>query len=146
VKARVSRNLVGTEVRRKRCEKDWSQERLAEECQDKGWNVTRGHIAKIESGEICVTDVDYLMLSAVFDVSMEDLMPRICVSVKRKNSESLFIAIHEHTGGCLKTIMPPDKILAERSAKLLDGHKINGVKIVPNSGQKSDSAGDTLSA
>lgn len=148
MKARMSRNLVGTEVRRKRCARNWSQERLAEECQDKGWYVTRGHIAKIESGEVCVTDVDYLMLSAAFDVDMEDLMPRVCVSVKRKKangSESLFVAIHEHTGGCLKTIMSPDRILAERSAKLLDGHKINGDKIVPNSGQKSNSGGDTLS-
>jgi transcriptional regulator with XRE-family HTH domain len=125
----MSRNLVGTEVRRKRFEKDWSQERLAEECQDIGWNVTRGHIAKIESGEVHVDDVDHLMLAAAFGVDMEDLMPRICVNVKRKRgkgSQSLFVVVNDYTGGCLKTIMSPDEILAEKSDKLLNGNGHNG--------------------
>lgn len=143
----MSRNLVGTEVRRKRCEKDWSQERLAEECQDVGWNVTRGHIAKIESGEICVTDIDHLMLAAAFDVNMEDLMPRVCVNVKRKKpkgSESLVVAINEHTGGHLKAIMPPDQILADKTAKLLDGQKINGHEFCPQFGTKTASGNGSL--
>jgi transcriptional regulator with XRE-family HTH domain len=139
----MSRNLVGTEVRRKRCEKNWSQERLADECQDMGWNVTRGHIAKIESGEVHVSDVDHLVLAAALDVDMEDLMPRVCVNVKRKKgkgSQSLFVVINEHTGGCLKAIMSPDEILANKSNKLLNGHawnghKTNGHEICPPTGQ-----------
>lgn len=159
MKARLSKNLIGTEVRRLRFQRDWSQERLAEECQDIGWNVTRGHIAKIESGAVCVSDADHLMLATVFDVGMEDLMPRICINIKRKKGkgcQSLFVAINEHTGGCLKMIKSPDEILAEKSDKLLNGTngngcnghtlKTNGHKNCPESGTKSDADDDRLAA
>jgi transcriptional regulator with XRE-family HTH domain len=133
VKARISRNLIGPQVRRLRCNKNWSQEALADRLQDMGWNVTRGHIAKIESGEIWVSDIDHFLLSKVFAVDMEDLLPNM------KSSESLFIVLTQLTGGHLKMLMSPDEILESKSAKLL-----NGNKFCPEFGTKSHSENGSL--
>ncbi len=117
VRARISRNLIGPQVRRFRCQRNWSQEELADKLQDTGWNVARQHVAKIEAGEVWVSDIGHLMLAKVFGVKMEDLLPRM------DGSQSLFIVLTQLTGGQLKMLVSPDEIIANRSAKLLNGHK-----------------------
>jgi transcriptional regulator with XRE-family HTH domain len=120
VKARVLKNIVGAQVRRLRCQKNWSQERLAEELQDIGWNVGRKRIAKIEGGEARVSSLEHLVLARVFAVGMEALLPRM------EASQSFFIFLQRQTCGGFKTLMPPEEIIACKTAKLLNGTKING--------------------
>ena len=120
MKARIQKNIVGPQVRRKRCEKDWSQEKLADELQDIGWNAGRKRVAKIENGEAKVSDIEQLMLAAVFSVGIQDLLPRMNGAKK-----SLFIVLQRLTGG-VKTLMSPDEILASKSLKLLNGNGHNG--------------------
>lgn len=140
MKARVLKNIIGGPVRRLRCKRNWSQERLAEELQDIGWNVGRKRVAKIEGGEARVSSLEHLILARVFGVEMEDLLPRM------DSSQSLYIFLQRQTGGGFKTLMSPETIIARKTAKLLDGLKINGHKICPKFGAKSPSRGNRLAA
>jgi len=104
VRARISRNLIGPQVRRFRCQRNWSQEELADKLQDMGWNVARQHVAKIEAGEVWVSDIEHLMLAKVFGVKMEDLLPRM------DRSQSLFIVLTQLTGDNSKCSYRPMRL------------------------------------
>lgn len=123
MKAQVSRNLIGSQIRRKRCEKDWSQEYLCSRLHDLGWNICRTRIARIEAGEACVKDIEYLLFAKAFGTKMDDLLPRI------DGSHTVFYFLMQLTGGQLKKLVSPEDILAEESAKLLNG-KENGKEIL----------------
>lgn len=116
MKARILRNLIGRQVRRYRWERDWSQEELAEQLHDTGLNIGRQRIAKIEIGEAWVSDIEIILIAKVFGVKIEQMFPQL------DSSQSIFIVLSKMTGGKLKMLMSPDEILANRSAKLLNGN------------------------
>lgn len=115
---RLLRNLVGPQVRRIRCRNNWSQEDLVDKLQDAGWNISRPRLARIEGREACVTDIECVVLASTLGVKTQDLLPQL------DGSQSLFITLSAMTGGQLKRLMPPEDILADRTAKLLSGNKI----------------------
>lgn len=58
------------------------------------------------------------MLASTLGVNAQDLLPQM------DGSQSLFVTLSAMTGGQLKRLMPPEDILADRTAKLLNGDKI----------------------
>ena len=70
------RNIVGPQVIKLRLSRGWSQERLAAACQLKGWDVSRGVIARIEGGVRWMADFELLKLAAALRVSVQELYPR----------------------------------------------------------------------
>ena len=73
---KVPRNIVGNQVMLIRNERGWSQEKFASICQLKGWDVSRGVIARIEGGVRWVADFEVLKLAAALDVSVPQLYPK----------------------------------------------------------------------
>lgn len=72
----VPRNIVGPQVMNLRSERGWSQEKLASVCQLKGWDVSRGVIARIEGGIRWVADFEILELAKALRVAVPDLYPK----------------------------------------------------------------------
>ena len=70
------RNIVGPQVIALRYERGLSQEQLAVACQLKGWDVSRGVIARIEGGVRWIADFELLKLAAALKVSVPELYPR----------------------------------------------------------------------
>jgi hypothetical protein len=112
MKVKMLRNLIGPQVRRFRCMRNWSQEELTLKLQLMGWNVCRGRIARIEAGEAWVSDIEHFLFAKVFNVNMEDLLP------KMNEKQSIYIVLSELTGGQLKMLMPPENGQASKSAKI----------------------------
>lgn len=77
MKRRTDQNVIGPQVRRFRCAKDWSQEYLAGQLQNRGWWIGRSRVARIESGEACVRDKEVLFLGAVLKVDVKELYPQL---------------------------------------------------------------------
>lgn len=121
MKDRIVRNLIGPQVRRLRCTKDWSQEQLMFKLQDLGWNICRQRIARIEACEAWVSDFEMLLIATVFNVEIKDLFPPI------KQKEPLYLILSRLLSGQVKTLMSPDDILLDRSARYLlpDGSTIS---------------------
>ena len=70
------RNIVGNQVMLLRTERGWSQEKLAAVCQLKGWDVSRGVIARVEGGVRWVADFELLKLAAALRVPVPELYPK----------------------------------------------------------------------
>jgi transcriptional regulator with XRE-family HTH domain len=70
-------NMVGPQVRRLRCVRGWSQEKLAEKLQLLGWDIGRASVAKIESRVVRVHDYELLFFTEVFGVRLDELFPNI---------------------------------------------------------------------
>ena len=70
------RNIVGNQVMLLRNERGWSQEKLAAVCQLKGWDVSRGVIARVEGGVRWVADFELLKLAAALRVPVPELYPK----------------------------------------------------------------------
>lgn len=68
-------NIVGPQVRRLRVQRNWAQSKLAIQLQMAGWDVSRGTVAKIESGTHCVREYQICYLMHVFNVPYGDLLP-----------------------------------------------------------------------
>ena len=68
-------NIVGTQIRRLRCERGLSQPALAAKCQRLGWDVGRDIIARIEAQIRLVTDSELVFLARSLGVSMDALFP-----------------------------------------------------------------------
>lgn len=81
---RPSGNIVGTQVRRLRCERELSQLALAEICQRLGWDIGRDIIARIESGTRLVTDSELVILSQALDVPLLSLFPSGVIKPREK--------------------------------------------------------------
>jgi len=62
-------------VRKFRVAKGFSQARLAEECQRKGWDASREIINHIEMQIRLVRDYEIVALAIVLEVSPVDLLP-----------------------------------------------------------------------
>ena len=74
---RTHRNLVGTEIRRRRRHLGWSQSRLARKLQLAGLHISRSGLAKIECGMLWVGDFELLYFVRVLGVAMHDLFPAV---------------------------------------------------------------------
>jgi len=70
------RNIVGPQVIAIRHRHKWSQSDLARECQLKGWDVSRGVIARIEGQVKWVCDTELLELARALRVSVPELFPK----------------------------------------------------------------------
>lgn len=72
------KNIVGKKVQeaRKKFKPPLSQEELATRLELEGWKISRGTLAKIESGVREVTDVEVMILAKVLKVSPETLLDK----------------------------------------------------------------------
>lgn len=73
---RRPQNIVGEQVRKLRYACEWTQEALAAKCNVLGWDISRGALAKIESGLRCVTDAELFVLAKVLKIELRDLYPK----------------------------------------------------------------------
>src|SRR5271170_1414711 len=70
-------NMIGPQVRRLRCVRGWSQEKLAGKLQLLGWDIGRASLAKIESRVVRVHDYELLFFTGAFNVRLNELFPPI---------------------------------------------------------------------
>jgi transcriptional regulator with XRE-family HTH domain len=68
-------NLIGSQVRKWRRKKGWSQEVLATRLQLRGWSISRDSLASLELQRRRVPDCEMLYLSRVLGVRLEELFP-----------------------------------------------------------------------
>jgi transcriptional regulator with XRE-family HTH domain len=71
----ASRNIVGPQVMQLRNGRGWSQDKFASVCQLRGWDVSRGVVARIEGGVRWVADFELLELAGALEVPVPDLFP-----------------------------------------------------------------------
>ena len=64
----------GQHIRKLRMERNWTQEQMVAKLQLTGYDITRGALAKIESGTRHIYLDDLLALQKVLDVSFDALM------------------------------------------------------------------------
>ena len=64
----------GQHIRKLRVERNWTQEQMAAKLQLNGYDITRGALAKIESGTRHIYLDDLLALQKVLNVSFDELM------------------------------------------------------------------------
>lgn len=69
-------NVVGEQVRKLRYQRELTQETLSAKCNLLGWDISRGAMAKIESGLRCVTDAELFVLAKALKVELRDLYPK----------------------------------------------------------------------
>ena len=69
----MPRNIVGSQIRKLRDAKGWSQEMFAARCNRIGWDISRGTLAKIEAQIRCVTDSELQILGAALGVRVDEL-------------------------------------------------------------------------
>jgi len=68
------RNIIGPALRRLRIQRGLSQQELAELLQRKGWDVSRGIVARIEGQVRWLADFELLFLAESLGVSVESLV------------------------------------------------------------------------
>ncbi|WP_023603764.1 helix-turn-helix domain-containing protein [Aliivibrio logei] len=66
-------NIVGKQIRAIRKEKKLTQEQLTARCNLEGFDISRGTLAKIESGVRQVIDIEIVIFSKVLHVGAGDL-------------------------------------------------------------------------
>ncbi|WP_392340726.1 helix-turn-helix domain-containing protein [Moritella marina] len=66
-------NIIGSNVRKIREGKGWTQDQLAAKCNLLEWNISRGTLAKIESKVRRVTDIEVRLLSLALNVEYKRL-------------------------------------------------------------------------
>jgi transcriptional regulator with XRE-family HTH domain len=74
---RTHRNLVGTEIRRRRLQLGWSQAKTARHLELAGLAISRSGLAKIECGMLWVGDFELLYFARVLGIRVQDLFPNI---------------------------------------------------------------------
>lgn len=80
---RSTYNVVGAQVRELRLALGLSQAELAARCGVLGWSVTRGTVAKIESGDRAVNDAEVFLLARALRKPLDSLFPRATEQVAR---------------------------------------------------------------
>ncbi len=83
----MPRNIVGSQIRKLRDQKNWSQDELAGHLQRAGWDISRGTLAKIEAELRCVNDEELLMLSRALDVSILGLYPAALLRAPKRRKK-----------------------------------------------------------
>ena len=74
---KTHRNVVGTEIRRRRLHHGWSQSRMARHLEVAGLTISRSGLAKIECGMLWVGDFELLYFARVLGIRVQDLFPNI---------------------------------------------------------------------
>ena len=64
----------GQHIRKLRMERKWTQEQMCAKLQLNGYDITRGALAKIESGTRHIYLDDLLALQKVLQISFDELM------------------------------------------------------------------------
>ena len=72
----IPRNIIGPQLRKLRVQKELSQQQLAELLQRKGWDISRGMVARIEGQVRWVSDFELLFLSEAMGVAPEWFLKR----------------------------------------------------------------------
>jgi transcriptional regulator with XRE-family HTH domain len=70
------KNLIGSQVKKWRSKKGWSQDVLATKLQLRGWSISRDSLASLESLRRRVPDCEMLYLARVLGIRLEDLFPK----------------------------------------------------------------------
>lgn len=70
-------NMIGSNLRRLRMERGWSQQKLSNELEMLAIYVCRGSISRIEDKQRTVTDIELYGFSQVLGVSIEELFQEI---------------------------------------------------------------------
>lgn len=68
-------NIIGPQVGHLRQMAGLSQEALSAKCGVRGWDISRGTLAKIEAQVRCVSDAEIWILAECLDCSIESLYP-----------------------------------------------------------------------
>jgi transcriptional regulator with XRE-family HTH domain len=68
-------NVIGPILRALRRSKDLTQEQVAARCQIRGFDLTRGTLAKIESQVRAVSDHEIPFLAAGIEAEIQELFP-----------------------------------------------------------------------
>ena len=126
--ARIMRNLIGPQVRRLRCAKNWTQEGFTAMLREQGWNICRQRVARIEACEAWVGDFEMLLIARTLGVEIKDLVPKIM------GDQPLYATISDLLSGQVKRLMNPEEILVERGDAQLSLLPI-GSDFVQNCGQ-----------
>lgn len=66
-------NMVGSNVRRLRQERGWSQQQLSDKLETMAIYVCRGSISRIEDRQRTVTDIELYGFANILGVSISDL-------------------------------------------------------------------------
>lgn len=73
--AHLSKNLVGPEIRKLRCQLGWTQAKLAKILAREGLDITRSSLAKVECQLVWVGDFELLYFVRALGVRLEHLFP-----------------------------------------------------------------------
>ena len=68
-------NIVGPQVRQLREKRNMTQEAFAELCNEEGWDISRGTLAKVEAQVRRVTDEEVVWLAEILNTEVGDLFP-----------------------------------------------------------------------
>ncbi|GLR75271.1 helix-turn-helix domain-containing protein [Aliivibrio sifiae] len=68
-------NVVGKQIRAIRKEKKLTQEQLTTRCNLEGFDISRGTLAKIESGVRQVIDIEIVLISKALNINIYRLFP-----------------------------------------------------------------------
>ena len=71
------KNLIGTEIMKRRDNLGWSQSDLAVKLQLAGLDIDRSQVSKIECRLVHVSDYQQLFFARVFKITINDLFPRV---------------------------------------------------------------------
>lgn len=72
---KLSRNMVGVQVRRLRSTKNLTQEELAARCAVAGFDIGRASVSHIETGLRGVSDLEMVLLAKALRVPIAALVP-----------------------------------------------------------------------
>jgi transcriptional regulator with XRE-family HTH domain len=89
----IRKNIVGDRVRRLRAAACLSQDALATLCQVAGWDLTRGTLAKIESGIRRVNDAEVVVLASILKSPVGIILDGVGLE------EALNVVRHGREGG-----------------------------------------------
>ncbi|MUK42835.1 helix-turn-helix domain-containing protein [Aliivibrio fischeri] len=68
-------NIVGAQIRAIRKDKKLTQEQLTAKCNLEGFDISRGTLAKIESGVRQVIDIELVFISKALCIDISKLFP-----------------------------------------------------------------------
>ena len=80
------KNVVGPQVRKRRCSLDLRQSDLAARLQILGWEVDRAGVSKIEGQLIWVSDFQMMCLSEALSIAVADLLPKLDSSIRLRDN------------------------------------------------------------
>ena len=75
--ANFSKNLVGPEIRKLRCQLGWTQAKLAKRLTGQGHQISRSALAKVECQLVWVGDFELLYFVRALGVRIEHLFPTL---------------------------------------------------------------------